>query len=195
MKHKTYNIVITGVGGQGIITLAGIIAEAALASGYDAKMSEVHGLAQRGGHIEAHVKFGKKVYSSLVPQRGADLIIALEPLEALMCMWYACARTSVLVNSQKLVPLSIYTDKKQYPEITEIIKKIKLFTCQIFQKDATSEVLKATGSIIPLNIYMLGAAYYENLLPLKKEKLLDSIKNTISPKYFELNKKVFNLSK
>ena len=195
MKHKTYNIVITGVGGQGVITLARIIAEAALASGYDAKMSEVHGLAQRGGHIEAHVKFGKKVYSSLVPQRGADLIIALEPLEALMCMWYACARTSVLVNSQKLVPLSIYTDKKQYPEITEIIKKIKLFTCQIFQKDATSEVLKATGSIIPLNIYMLGAAYYENLLPLKKEKLLDSIKNTISPKYFELNKKVFNLSK
>ena len=80
---KDFDIVLTGVGGQGIITLQKIISEAAIKQGYDVKASELHGLAQRGGHIECHVRIGKKIYSSLVRQGNADLIIALEPLEGM----------------------------------------------------------------------------------------------------------------
>ena len=83
MTNKNFNIILTGVGGQGIITLLSVIDEAAFVEGYDIKSSELHGLSQRGGSVEAHIRFGKKVYSPMVSNGKADLIIALEALEAL----------------------------------------------------------------------------------------------------------------
>jgi len=156
-------------------------------------MSEVHGLAQRGGHIECHVKFGKKVHSSLIPQGDADLIIALEPLEALRCLWYASRKTQLVINTAEIIPISKYQDKKEYPSLDKIVKEIKPFTKKIDQLDATEIIKKAVGTTVPLNIYMLGYAFHKSFLPLKKEKLLESIKTTISEKYFDINKKVFNL--
>lgn len=193
MKNKTYNIVVTGCGGQGVITLTKIISQAALLSGLDVKMSEVHGLAQRGGHLECHVKLGKVVHSSLVPQGDADLIIALEPLEALRCLWYASRKTQLIINTAEIIPIAKYQDKKEYPSLDKIVKEIKPFTEKIDRLEATKIVEEAVKTTVPLNVYMLGYAFHKNFLPLKKEKLLESIKTTISEKYFEINKKVFDL--
>lgn len=192
-NNKLYNIIVTGCGGQGVITLTKIISQAALFSGLDIKMSEVHGLAQRGGHIECHVKFGKKIHSSLVPQGDADLIIALEPLEALRCLWYVSNKTQLIINTAKIIPISKYQDKKEYPSLDKIVKEIKPFTKKIVQIDATKILKEAVKTTVPLNIYMLGYAFHKKFLPLKKEKLLESIKSVISEKYFEINKKVFDL--
>ena len=98
MTNKNFNIIITGVGGQGIVTLLQVIDEAAFIEGYDVKSSELHGLSQRGGSVEAHIRFGKKVFSPMVSDGGADLIIALEALEGLRESVKAGKQTKILIN-------------------------------------------------------------------------------------------------
>jgi len=195
MNNKIYNIVIPAVGGQGGITLSRIIAEAAMLSGLDVKMSELHGLAQRGGATQSHVKFGKDVQSSLVPQAGADLILSTEPIEALRSLIYASDNTQVVINSTKIVPISVNFDKKPYPSMEEIKKDIEKFTRKIDFVEGDSIVKKEVGSTVPLNIFLLGYAYHRGYIPLKEEKLLEGIGNVINKKYFEMNKKVFGLAK
>lgn len=191
---KEFNLVITGVGGQGIITLANIIGEAALKQGLDVKISELHGLAQRGGHIECHVRMGEKIYSSLVRQGKADLIISLEPLEALRTCHYASGQTVFLVNDYPMVPLSIFVNKEKYPSIDEIMKGLRSFSQRITFLDASQKVKEQTGDIIATNIYMLGYAASRRMIPIKKDLLLETIKETVPEKYFEMNKKVFESS-
>jgi indolepyruvate ferredoxin oxidoreductase beta subunit len=193
---KDFNLVITGVGGQGIITLSNIIVEAALKQGYDVKMSELHGLAQRGGHIECHVRLGKKVYSSLVEEGKADLIISLEPLESLRACYYASKEnnTIFLVNSYKIIPLSVFISNQKYPSIETIVKNLEKFSKEVIVLDASNIVKKETGSIVATNIYMLGYASFKNLIPIEKKFLLESIKENIPSKYFEMNKRIFELA-
>lgn len=195
MKNNIYNIVIPAVGGQGGITLARIIAEAAMLSDLDVKMSEVHGLAQRGGATESHVKFGKKVHSSLVPQAGADLILSTEPIEVLRSLIYASSNTQIVVNTTKVVPISVNFDKKPYPEQEKIKKEMEKFTKKIDFVKGDEIVRKEVGNNVPLNIFMMGYAFHKGYMPLKEEKLLEAIGNVINKKYFEMNKNVFNLAK
>lgn len=194
-KNSIYNVVIPAVGGQGGITLARIIAEAAMLSDLDVKMSEVHGLAQRGGATQSHVKFGEKVYSSLVPQAGADLILSTEPIEVLRSLIYASDDTQIVVNTTKVVPISVNFDKKPYPEESEIKKNIEKFTKKMDFVKGDEIVRKEVGNNVPLNIFMLGYAFHKGYIPLKEEKLLEGIGNVINKKYFEMNKNVFNLAK
>lgn len=193
---KDFNLVVTGVGGQGIITLSNIIVEAALKQGYDVKMSELHGLAQRGGHIECHIRLGKKVYSSLVEEGDADLIIALEPLESLRACHYASKEnnTTFLINSYRIMPLSVFVSDQKYPSIQVIVKNLKRFSNEVIVVDASNIVKKETGSMVATNIYMLGYASSRNLIPVEKKFLLQSIKENIPEKYFEMNKKIFELA-
>ena len=181
-----FNIVLTGVGGQGILTLQKIISEAAMKQGYDVKASELHGLAQRGGHIECHVRIGKKIHSSLVRQGNADLIIALEPLEGLRATYYASKQKTIfLLNTYEIIPLSVYIGEGKYPSMDKILDNIKDFSKKIFSINASEIVKRTTGSIISTNIYMLGYAVAENIIPIKKEFVLDGMKKVIKKKYFE----------
>ena len=193
---KEFNLVLSGVGGQGVITLARIIAEAALVEGYDVKTSELHGLAQRGGHIECHVRFGKKVYSSLVRQGKADLVMGLEPLEALRVCYYASREkgTIFLVNSYRMIPLSIFLTKDEYPSLGEIVDKMKQFSSRVIILNASDIVKKEAGTITPTNVYMLGYAKAKDMIPLEKESLEKGIKRIIPLKYVELNLRIFNLN-
>ncbi|NQU99661.1 MAG: indolepyruvate oxidoreductase subunit beta [Parcubacteria group bacterium] len=195
MENKLYNIVIPAVGGQGGITLARIIAEAAMLSGLDVKMSELHGLAQRGGATQSHVKFGKDVHSSLVPQAGADLILSTEPIEALRTLIYASDNTQVVINSTRIVPISVNFDKKPYPKQEEIKSNVEKFTKKIDFVEGDSIVKKAVGNNVPLNIFLLGYTFHKGYIPLEEDKLLRGIGNIINKKYFEMNKKVFGLAK
>ncbi len=193
---KEFNIVTIGVGGQGILTLAGIVSEAALKQGYDVKMSELHGLAQRGGSIPCQVRFGEKIYSSLVKIGGADLVIAMEPLEALRAAKYASPEKTILImNTHKIQPVAVTVLGKKYPELDEIKKELKNFFKEIIDVNATEIATKETGKSVTSNIYMLGLASARGLIPIRRDILLETIKENVPPKYFEINKKMFELAR
>jgi indolepyruvate ferredoxin oxidoreductase beta subunit len=193
---REFNIVLTGVGGQGVLTLGMIIAEAALRQGYDVRTTELHGLAQRGGSIPFHVRFGEKMYTPLVLEGEADVIISLEPLEALRSCYYGSKqhKTIFLIDNDPVVPLSVSVLGETYPSIKEIENNLKDFSKKVIVLNASEIVKKETGSEIAANIYLLGYALAKGLIPLKERFALEAMEQ-VAPKYFEANKKVFELGK
>ena len=178
---KDFNIVIVGTGGQGLITLLQIIAEAALASGFDVKTSELHGLSQRGGSVEVHIRFDKKIYSPLVSQGKADLIIALEMQESLKATYFANSKTTFLINKH-IIPIPLQKSLSEGQILTmlkRISKKIK--------------VVEASG--VTAGVYLLSLASFKNLIPLSPNSIFRAIKKVIPQQYLEVNKKTFELAK
>jgi indolepyruvate ferredoxin oxidoreductase beta subunit len=193
---KQFNLVAIGVGGQGVLTLAGIVSEAALNQGYDVKMSELHGLAQRGGSIPCQVRFGDKIYSSLVKIGDADLVIAMEPLEALRAAKFATKEKTVLImNTHQMHPSSVTVMGKKYPSLSDMKKKLKGFYKKIIDVNATEIATKESGKSVTSNIYILGIASARGVLPIKRDVLLKTIEANVPKKYFDLNKKMFELAK
>jgi indolepyruvate ferredoxin oxidoreductase beta subunit len=191
---KEFNIVLTGIGGQGVLTLGMIIAEAALKQGYDVRTTELHGLAQRGGSIPFHIRFGKKMYTPLVLEGEADVIISLEPLEALRSCYYGSKqhKTVFLIDNDPVVPLSVSVLGEKYPSTKEIENNLKDFSEKVIVLNASEIVKKETGSEIAANIYLLGYAIAKRLIPLKEKFVLKAMEE-VAPKYFETNKKIFEL--
>jgi indolepyruvate ferredoxin oxidoreductase beta subunit len=195
MKLKEFNIVICGIGGQGVITLANIIAEAALLQGFDVKTSELHGLAQRGGTIQSHVRFGDKIYSSLVLKGEAHLVIGLELLETLRACDYGSkeSKTIFLIDNYRIIPLSVSVLGEKYQSLKEIVKKLKLFSKKVITLNASEAVKKETGSIVSTNVFLLGYASSKKLIPIRKKFLLKGIEKIVPERHLEMNKKVFEL--
>jgi indolepyruvate ferredoxin oxidoreductase, beta subunit len=183
---KTFNIILSGVGGQGIITLLQVIDEAAFVEGYDVKSSELHGLSQRGGSVEAHIRFGKKVYSPIVSNGEADLIIALEALEGLRESPKAGKQTKLLINEYFLPFINS-------PAKEETIKQLENTKNDFFLVPASQTCKDKLQNEIVCTMYLLGYAAGKKLMPLKKESVLQAIKNVIPAKYLELNINAFNL--
>ena len=191
---KDFNIIISGVGGQGILTLQNILSEAALLHGYDVKTSELHGLSQRGGGVSSHVRFGGKINSPLVAQGDADLIFGLETLEPLRVCFYGSKmkKTVFLINDYKILPISVTILKEKYPSNKEIENMLKDFASKVIFLDAAEIVKKETGDVVAANIFMLGYAA-KKLIPIKKDVLLKAIKAVVPEKHFEMNKKIFEM--
>jgi len=191
---KEFNIVVTGIGGQGALTLGVVIAEAALKQGYDVRTTELHGLAQRGGSIPIHVRFGKKMYTAMVLEGEADLVISLEPLEALRSAYYGSKqhKTVFVIDNDSVIPLSVSVMGEKYPSIKEIEKSLKIFSEKVIVLNASEIVKKETGSDIAANIYLLGYVISKGLLPLKEKYILE-VMQELGPKYFEVNKKIFEM--
>lgn len=187
---KDFNIVIVGVGGQGQITLLKILAQAAFDQGYDVKTSELHGLAQRGGSVEVQVRFGKEIFSPLVAQAGANLIISLEMHEALRGLYYAKENSQFLINSYSL-PIP---GQPQIPE-KEILNEIKKFTQKIEIVPANEICKRELGKEVLAGIYLISLASFKKFLPLKPDSILKAIKKIIPEKYQQLNLKAFELAK
>ena len=185
---KTFNIVIVGVGGQGLITLAMIIAESAMKSGFDIKTSELHGLSQREGSVKVEVRFGSKVWSPLAPQGKADLVLALESQEALAGAYFADKNTSFLIN-QKQVP----TLEKSISE-KEILDNLKKISKNIELIPASKTCEKKFGSEAPAGIYLLGRALAKKLLPLSEKSIISAIKKILPKKHWNLNLKTLKLA-
>lgn len=194
---KEFNIIVTGVGGLGAMTLGTVIAQAALKQGYDVRTSELHGLAQRGGSMLLHLRIGKKLYTPLVLEGEANLVIALEPLEALRTTYFGSKKqkTIFLIDNYRLPPITVSVLGEKYPTMQNIIKHIKPFSGKVMTIDATSIVEKETGSDITSNVFVLGYAIGKKLLPIKEKFVLEALAEVIPPKYLEMNKKVFEMGK
>ena len=188
-KMKPFNIIIAGVGGLGAITLTKIIAQAAMINGYDVKTSELHGLSQKGGSVQTHIRFGDRIYSPLVPQGEADLIIGLEISETLRNISYANSETIVLSDTNQF----FYQENLSVEELSKKIQtmfkgeKHLISASQICNKELKKQVLAG--------IYMLGHAIDKKIIPLKGQSVLKAILNNAPERYLELNKKAFSLSK
>jgi len=194
-RMKDFNLVIAGVGGQGILTLANIIAEAALMEGLDVKTSELHGLSQRGGPIPCHVRFGKKIYSSVIMQGEANLVVGLEPLEALRAAYFGSKerKTAFVLDTWRIVPSSILTQKEAYPSVKEIESKLKDFSSKSIALNASGVAKKEAESVVYTNVYLLGYCVGKKLIPLQKSSIIEAMKKIIPEKYFEMNRKIFEL--
>ena len=187
-KIVEFNTLIVGTGGQGQITLLQILAEAAFIEGWDIKTSELHGLSQRGGSVEVHIRFGKKIYSPLVPRGKADLILGLEMQECLKACYFANPKTTFLMNKY-VVPIPLQKPVQE----NEILDTLKRFTKKINLVPAAEICQKEFGTNVVAGIYLLSLASFKNLIPLKPNSILKAIKKTIPAKYLELNLKTFIL--
>jgi len=171
------------------MTLLKVLSEAAFVSGFDVKTSELHGLSQRGGSVSVYIRFGDKVWSPLVPQGQADLIIALEQQEALNGLYFANKETVFLVNQYETPTMAQTANQVEIEaELRKITEKVNfLAASEICQKELDAEVVSG--------VYILGYAAYHNFLPIKLEAIEEAIKKTIPEKYWEINFKVLELSK
>ena len=186
--NKNFNIVIAGVGGQGVVTLTQIIAEACLIDKKDIRTSELHGLSQRGGSVETYIRFGKKIYSPLIAQGSADLILSLEITESLKKFHYANKKTKFLINDNHIVHYKSLPQEDIKKIIEKEIKgeKYLIPASKICQDELGKEVLSG--------VYLLGYASYKNLIPIKPEIILKAIKELMPPKYLEINIRAFELA-
>ena len=189
---EEFNVVLAGVGGQGILLASQILGIAALKEGLNVVVSEIHGMAQRGGAVVSHVRMGSKVYAPTVMDGKADAILGLEPLEALRNIKYASTETLVLVSTETLVPAGVSAEPINYPRLETILDAIKGFTEKIVLVDAL-KLAREAGSVITRNVVMLGALAATKILPLKSEVLKETIKELVRPAYLNQNLKAFDL--
>jgi indolepyruvate ferredoxin oxidoreductase beta subunit len=184
---KVFNLLVVGYGGQGVLSLAEIIERAALKEGFDVKGVELHGLVQRGGSLECHVRFGEKIFSPMVRKGGVDLIIALEALEGLRACYYANKEKTIILTDKRVLSPSPIEDISS----EELISKMEKFSKKVEVVEASKIVESLTGDIAMSNVFMLGYSVAKKLLPIKKEIAWESIAERIRPQFLETNKKVF----
>jgi len=184
-----YKIYLTGVGGQGIVRVSTIIGEAAMRKGLNVVMSELHGMAERGGIITTEVKLGD-ASSALIQNGNADLLFAMEPVEALRSLEKVGPNTSAIVNSAPVIPFTVSLGIDTYPEIPKIIAELQGKIRNLFVIDAL-ELARKAGDTIASNIVMLGAAAAIPGFPVEKELLLTSMKETFPASTIEVNYAAF----
>ena len=188
MTRKT-SIVLTGVGGQGVITAANILGKAAVRAKTNVYVSEIHGMAQRGGAVNCTVRLGN-VSGPLVAAATADVIVSLEPVEALRNIIYANKKTKIITDINPVVPSTVSVGGEKYPNLDDVYKEIQSRAI-LFKIDAL-KIAKDSGAAITKNIVILGALAAADVLPFKSDFLLETILENIPVKYKDINKKAFN---
>lgn len=187
---KTKGIMIVGVGGQGTLLASRILGSVLIGQGYDVKMSEVHGMSQRGGSVVTYVKFGEKVYSPLVDQGEADYIIAFERLEAARWVSYLKEGGTLMINDRRISPMPVITGAMEYPD--EIVEKLRSKGAKVVACDALSMAIEA-GNPKSVNVVMIGIL--SALTEFSEDVWQAALTECVKPKFLELNKKAFSLGR
>ncbi|MCP2520500.1 indolepyruvate oxidoreductase subunit beta [Candidatus Aminicenantes bacterium AC-708-M15] len=183
---QTESIIICGVGGQGILLASDILAEVCLEAGYDVKKSEVHGMSQRGGDVISTVRYGKKVYSPIIGENSADIILALEKLEALRNISYLKDSGKIIVNDYRWDPLPVASGLDSYPE--NVIEVLKSNVKNVYVVNG-AELAEKAGSLRTMNVVLLGTLSL--FLDFPKEIWIKVIEKKIPSKYLEINLEAF----
>ena len=187
---KTKNIIIVGVGGQGTLLASKVLGHLLLNEGYDVKVSEVHGMSQRGGSVITYVRFGDKVYSPVVDKGEADYIISFEILETARWLSYLKPGGQIVTNTQQIDPMPVIIGAANYPE--NLVDKLKNLNLKVDAIDCLSLACQA-GSPKAVNIVLLGRL--SHYFDISEESWQKSLEANVPPKFLELNKKAFALGK
>jgi len=185
---KTKSILLAGVGGQGILRASDIMCEALMDAGFDVKKSEVHGMAQRGGCVTSHVRYGSKVYSPLAKLESIDILISFEKMETLRYLNYLSKDASLIVNSEKIYPPAVNMGDSPYPK--DIIKFLQDRYKTIKQIDA-AELAQKAGNVKAANVVLLGAV--SNLMTINSSIWEKIIKKSFPEKLIKMNLAAFQM--
>ncbi|MDP2951603.1 MAG: 2-oxoacid:acceptor oxidoreductase family protein [bacterium] len=187
MKNKDFNLIIAGVGGQGLVTLLNLVSEAAFSEGFDLRTSELHGLSQRGGSVSVFIRFGKEIFSPIVPKAKANLVIALEEQEALLALEFSFRETIFIINKFQTPTLAENLSTKQIENVLERYKRRSCFlpASDICQKELANNVFSG--------VFLLGYCLGKGLMPLEKKSLEKAIELVFPQKHQGLNLKAFEL--
>ena len=186
----TRNIMIVGVGGQGSLLASKLLGHLLLKEGYDVKVSEVHGMSQRGGSVVTYVRFGEKVYSPIIDKGEADFIVSFEKLEAARYLEYLKPTGRIVVNTQQIDPMPVITGAAEYP--ADLIEKMEALGVQVDAMDCLTLANEA-GSAKAVNIVLMGrlSRYFE----IPEDKWLQAIEECVPARFKDLNLKAFALGR
>lgn len=188
METETKNMMIVGVGGQGTLLASKLLGRLLLGRGYDVKVSEVHGMSQRGGSVVTYVRWGGKVFSPIIDKGQADCILSFELLEAARYTEYLKPGGRIIVNSQQINPMPVIAGTASYPE--SLAEKLEALGIDVDALDALS-LAEEAGNSKAVNLVLMGrlARHFD----FTKEEWMDAIEHSVPPKFLELNKKAFAL--
>ena len=186
----TKNIMIVGVGGQGTLLASKLLGKLLSTKGYDVKVSEVHGMSQRGGNVVTYVRYGDHVYSPIIDKGEADLIISFELLEAARWTEYLRKGGRIVTNLQQINPMPVITGATQYPQ--DLVKKMQDMGITIDAFDALS-LAEEAGTSKAVNMVLMGKV--SNYFDFSEETWDEAIEQSVKPQFKEMNKKAFHLGK
>lgn len=185
---ETHNIIMVGVGGQGIILASELMSEAALLSGYDVRKSEVHGMAQRGGSVSSHVRFGKRVLSPLIELGCADIMLAFEKVEGLRACEFLKKGATIVMNNAEIIPTTISLGLGNYPQ--QIPERLRELGFKVVLVDAQNIAWEA-GTVKAANVVLLAAL--ASFLGIEKDIWTEVINRRVPKKFLDINLKAFDL--
>lgn len=188
---KTTRLIIVAVGGQGNLLASKVLGEAALISGIPVRMSEIHGMAQRGGVVESAIVFGD-AKSTIISDGEADVLVGFEPSETLRALNKCNPDTTVITNLAPLPPFTVAIGRGVYPDLGQAQDLILAKTKRLIAFDAV-EMATAAGSVMSVNIVLLGALIQTGILPISKENLEEAIRTKTKPAFVAFNLKAFNM--
>lgn len=187
----TKNIMIVGVGGQGTLLAGKLLGCVLMAQGYDVKVSEVHGMSQRGGSVVTYVRFGEKVYSPVIDKGEADYIVSFEKLEAARWLEYLKHGGQIITNTQEVDPMPVITGAAEYPE--KLVEKMQAAGAKVDAKDFLA-IAESAGSAKAVNIALMGRL--SNYFPeISNEEWQKAIEACVPQKFVELNKRAFEMGR
>ena len=182
----TKSVLLVGVGGQGTILVSKLLTSGLVKAGFDVKMSEIHGMSQRGGSVSTHVRYGEKVYSPVTEEGEADLLISFEKMEAIRWLKFLKPEGHLIVNNYKINPLPVLIGKEIYPE-KEIDEELKFLSATVINAfDKASEI----GNIKVMNVILLGTVV--KMMNLEDIDWEEIIRNNVKKKFIDVNIKAFN---
>ena len=189
---KEFDIVLAGVGGQGTLLAAEILGTAAVKEGLNVRVSEIHGMAQRGGAVVSHVRIGEKVLAPTVLEGNADVLLGFEPLETLRSLKFASEKTLVLMSTERILPTELSAKMLKYPSLKEIEGKIRRFTKKLILVE-TAELARKAGNVLTENVVLVGALAATGRMPMKDSCILKALRELVPAKHLAVNLKAFKL--
>lgn len=189
---KEFNILITGVGGQGVILMSELLGKSAVRDGLRVRGSEILGMAVRGGSVTSIIRIGDEVYGPLIPMGKCDVLIGMEPSEALRNITYLSKSSLVIVNIAVTIPFTVSLGESKYPSLEEILEKLSNASGRVVKLDA-AQIAQEAGSLLTTNIVMLGALFGTGKLPIGIETIKETIRRRFPAKTAPVNIKAFDL--
>jgi len=189
---KEFNLLIAGVGAQGVILMSELLGHAAVMDGLNVRGSEILGMAVRGGPVVSIIRMGSDVHGPLIPIGKGDVLIGLEPAEALRNVMYMSKASTIILNTETVIPFTVSSGESKYPDFYEIVAKLNMVSNKIVRINALQTAEEA-GNTLTTNIVMLGATFGTGLVPIKPETIKEAIRERFPAKVQPVNLKAFDM--